>query len=94
MMASAGDWRRLRPWILGAIGWGCVSLIVMLDYIGRDEPQYVTELWFILSLLWWEFGFAGIFSAIRHEERHRVLGLVLVSLLPPAALYLLIPVLT
>jgi hypothetical protein len=30
----------------------------------------------VRALIWWEFGFPSIFSAIGHEEQHRIPGLV------------------
>ena len=86
--------RSLRPWLLGALAWAFLSLAILLDYGGQGEAEHLAQLWFVLSLLWWQFCFAGIFSALRHNERRRVPGLLLVSLMPPALLYLLVRLLT
>ena len=93
MIVWPDDWRRLRPWLLGALGWGILSLVVMLEYMEQDEPKYLTELWFLLSLLWWQLCFAGIFGALRHQEARRLPGLLLVSLLPPLILRVVVSLL-
>ena len=88
------QFRRLRPWLLGALVWAFVSLAIILDYAGRGETEHLTVLWFVLCLLWWQFCFAGIFSALRHSELRRLPGLLVVTLVPPALLHLLILLLT
>ena len=55
------DNRYLRPWILGAVVWGTISLTILLEYRKQPDPRYLHELWFLVSLLWLEFGFAGMF---------------------------------
>ena len=87
------DNRYLRPWILGAVVWGTLSLVVLLQYREQPDPRYLHELWFLVSLLWLEFGFAGIFHCLRHGLRRRIGKMVLVSLLPPLVLHLLVFVL-
>jgi hypothetical protein len=73
--------------------WGVVSLTVLLEYRKQPDPRYLHELWFLVSLLWLEFGFAGIFHCLRHGLRRRIGKLVLASLLPPLVLHLLVFVL-
>lgn len=89
-MRALGRWRAFRAWILGAAGWCGVSLVVMLEYLAGDDAKYVDELWLVLSLLWWQFGFAGIFTALRHYRYRDVPLLVLVTLLPSLVLYAVI----
>ena len=84
------DNRYLRPWILGALVWGTLSLIILLEYREQPDPRYLNELWFLVSLLWLEFGFAGLFHCLRHGLRARLGRMLLVSLLPPLVLHLLI----
>ena len=86
--------RNLRPWLLGALAWTFLSLTVILDYAEQGEPEHLVPLWFVLSLLWWQFCFAGIFSALRHSQHRRLPGLLAISLIPPALLHLLILIIT
>lgn len=79
--------RYLRPWIIGALLWGVLSAVVMLEYKRQPNPRYLHEIWLLLSLLWLEFGFAGIFHCLRHGKRDRLGKLLLVSLLPPLVLH-------
>ena len=90
MIAWSDEVRSLRPWMLGALVWAFLSAMVVLEYVDQDEPEYLTQIWFILSLLWWQFCFAGIFSAVRRHQRRRLPGLLLLSLLPPLLLHFLV----
>lgn len=81
-----GSWRFLRPWILGMLAWLGVSLVVMTEYLGKQDPRYLTEIWFLLSLLWMEFGLAGLFYVSRKRKWRNIALMILVTLLPPLAL--------
>ncbi len=90
-----GKYRFLTPWILGALVWLFVGLTILLEY-RKTQPAgqgYLTELWFLVSLLWLQFGFAGIFQAVRGGRGFKILAHFLVALTPPLLLYLLIFVL-
>ncbi len=90
-MTVRSDGHRIpRPWILGSVAWVSLSLVVMLEYLNHGEPEHLTPIWFMLCLLWWQFCFAGIFAAVRRHQRHRLPGLLLLSLLPPLVLHLLV----
>jgi len=69
--------------------WLTISLVVMLEYLRTQEPGYLFELGGLLSLLWAEFGFAGIFHTIRKERGRKVASLLLVTILPPMALFVI-----
>ena len=86
-------YRYLRPWIAGALVWGILSRVVLLEYQRQPNPRYLHEIWFLVTLLWLEFGFAGIFHCLRHGLRVRLGNMLLVSLLPPLILYFLVFVL-
>jgi len=89
-MRTLGRWRTYRPWVLGAVGWCCISLVVLLEYLAGDDAKYVDGLWLVLSLLWWQFGFAGIFNALRHYRYRDVPFLVLITLLPSLLVYAMV----
>jgi hypothetical protein len=80
----------LYPWAVGAAIWLVVSFEVLSAYVEQTDSAHLREIWFLLSLLWAQFGFAGVFQCLAHR-RGRGLGiLLLVILAPPLALYLLI----
>jgi hypothetical protein len=80
----------LRPWILGGAVWFLVSVVVLLDYLRLPDPSYLYELWLLLSVLWLEFPFAGLFSSLRQGRHERVPALVLVALAPPMLLHFIV----
>jgi len=71
-----------------------LSLKVCLEYVQLKGTEHLIELCGLMSLLWMEFGFAGLFQTIRKEHRHESLLLLMVTLSPPVTLYLLMLVLT
>ena len=79
----------LRPWIVGGGVWLLVALVILLDYGRLPDASYRYELWLLLSVLWLEFPFAGLFSCLRRGRYRRVPGLVLVALAPPMILHLI-----
>ncbi len=87
-----GKYRFLIPWFLGAVFWVFVSLTVLLEYQKTQPPGqgHLRELWFLLSLLWLEFGFAGIYQAVRKKRGYKILALVLTTILPPLLLHFFI----
>ncbi len=88
----AGKFRFLIPWILGAVFWLYISFVTLLEYQRIRVPgqDYLTELWLLLSLLWLQFGFAGIFQAVRGRRGFKILAFFLISILPPLLLYVLV----
>ena len=85
-----GKYRFLRPWVLGALVWFFVSYAVLSEYQKSRPPGpgYQRELWFLLSLLWLQFGFAGIFQAVKRGRAYQIIAFVLLAILPPLLLYL------
>ncbi len=69
--------------------WLMIGLVVMLEYLKTQEPNYLFELGGLLSLLWIEFGFAGIFHAIRKDRGRNVVSLLFFTILPPMALFVI-----
>jgi hypothetical protein len=65
-------------------------LLVVAEYLKHGDPTYLNEIWFLLSLLWAEFGFAGMFHSIRNERGYRLGRLAIITLMPPLLLHLLI----
>ena len=80
----------LRPWIVGGGVWLLVGLVVLLDYRRLPDATYLNELWLLLSLLWLEFPFAGLYSSLRSGRYERVPGLVAVALAPPMLLHFIV----
>ena len=69
--------------------WLALSLAVSWEYLRAPEPRHLLELGGILSLLWVQFGFAGLFHTLRKEKGTKVLALSLVPLVPPLILFFL-----
>jgi len=69
-----------------------VSLTVLSEYQKIQVPGqgHLRELWFLLSLLWLQFGFAGIYQAVRRRRGFKILALFLITILPPLLLHIII----
>ena len=78
------------PWIIGAVTWGLASAILLGHHLRQGSPTHWVELWFLFSLLWFQFGFAGLFSDLIKRRYGRIRERILVALAPPVLLYLLI----
>ncbi len=78
----------LQPWLLGALAWGIVSLVVIGEYRASGAPGQLVAIWFLMALLWAEFGFAAMFHSLIRLNGRGLGGLLLITLVPPALLYL------
>ena len=89
-------YRFLIPWLLGALCWLCISLVALQEYqrIRAPDQDHARELWLLLSLLWSQFGFAGIYQAVRGGRGYKIFAFFLVTILPPLLLYFIAFVLT
>jgi len=78
-------------WIVGALLWGGVSLIIVSEYRGiGGQPAQVRELWLLMSLLWAQFGFAALFADWRRNRGRRFRVLLMRTLLPPLVLHFVV----
>jgi hypothetical protein len=88
--------RRIRTtsnvlWIAAAFVWGGVSLLILIEYrLLGGEPRQLRELWFLMSLLWAQLGFAALFADWRRNRGRRFRTLLLRTLLPPLVLHFVI----
>ena len=87
---------RIQPrpdylWVAGALVWGAISLVVLLQYrkLG-GQVRELNELWFLMSLLWAQFVLAAIFADWRHNRGRNLGPLVLRLILPPLLLHLVV----
>ena len=83
-------WQSFRPWILGGLAWAVISYVVTGEYLAQTGGEYLRELCMLLSLVWWQFAFAGVFQALRHGEHWKLPGLTAMAFLPPAGVCLLV----
>ena len=83
-------WRSFRPWVLGALVWAAASYLIIDEYLAQTDGEHLKEVCMFLSLLWWQFAFAGLFQALRHGERWKLPGLTRVAFLPPLGLCLVV----
>ncbi len=78
----------LRPWIIGALAWLVLSVILSREYLRLHDPTHLFDLGWLLSLCWVQFGFAGLFHTLRNEQGRRAMPFLLITLLPPLVLYI------
>ena len=83
---STKNFRLLRPWLAGGLVWLLLSLTVSLEHLRSAQPNHLFELSGLMTILWLEFCFAGMFHALRKSQEHRVVLLLVVSALPPSIL--------
>ena len=78
-------------WVAGVLAWGGLSLVVLLQYrkLG-GQARELNELWFLMSLLWAQFGLAAIYADWRHQGGRNLGPLVLRLILPPLVLHLVV----
>ncbi|MCP3868659.1 MAG: hypothetical protein GY703_11300 [Gammaproteobacteria bacterium] len=75
------------PWVRGAMVWLALSLTLVAEYlVESNHPGHLLEFCLLLSLLWMEFGFAGIFQALRHDNGRKIPSLLILTTLPPVTL--------
>ncbi len=85
-----GNQNSLGPWIVGALAWGAISLIVLDEYLESGAIEQLNQIGFLMSLLWLQFGFAGVFQSIRNRGAKGLPALLLVIVLPPLLLHFII----
>jgi hypothetical protein len=78
-----------RPWVIGASVWLVLSLIVSLEHLRTPPPHYLVEFSGLMSLLWMQFGFAGLFHSLRKERGRQIVPFLVIIFLPPAILFLI-----
>jgi len=78
-------------WVVGALAWGALSWVILHQYrkLGGQHRE-LQELWFLMSLLWTQFGFAFMFADWRRNHARRFRVLLLRTLLPPLVLHLVV----
>jgi hypothetical protein len=81
---------QLKPWLIAAGVWASASLIIIVEYLKGGDTKHLWQLWFLLSLLWSEFGFAAIFNSLMKRKRDQLLPLLLVTLVPPLLVFVVI----
>jgi len=79
--------RALRSWITGALLWLILSVLISLEHLQSDQPDYLFELGGLMSIFWLQFGFAGMFHTLRKERGRRARAFILISFVPPLMLY-------
>ena len=68
---------------MGGVVWLLASLAVVTEYVQTSEPKYLVEILGLLSVLWFEFGFAGLFHSIRRNKGRNLALLLGVTVVPP-----------
>ncbi len=76
--------------IVGALAWGAISLIVLDEYLESGATGQLNQIWFLMYLLWLQFGFAGVFQSVRNRGAKGLPSLLLVIILPPLLLHFII----
>lgn len=73
-------------WIMAAI-WGGLSLVLLSHYAHYSRLVNPTFVWYLCSLFWLLFGFAGVFSVITQGKKRVIMDRVFMALLPPLLLH-------
>ena len=77
-------------WIIGALIWGLISVIIILEHFRHGAGVYWQEFWFLCSLLWFQFGFAAVFNDMLKGCPHKINDRVFIAIGPPVALYIIV----
>ena len=67
--------------------WLLVSVTVSVEHLRSAQPYHLFELSGLMTLLWLEFCFAGMFHTLRKERGRNAQLLLLITALPPASLF-------
>jgi hypothetical protein len=86
---SKHDHSFLVPWLIAAAGWCLLTIVLLGEYRRVGDPAYIEEFFFLLSLLWVEFGFAAMFNALYRGRLGRLKPFAAIALVPPLLLYVL-----
>ncbi|MBF0367984.1 MAG: hypothetical protein HQL52_00855 [Magnetococcales bacterium] len=78
------------PWIVGALIWGLFSLVVLLEYLSQGDGVHLDQFWFLLSLIWFQFGFGSVFISLLRPPPRALIDRLLIALAPPLILYLFV----
>ncbi len=76
-----------RPWILAAFLWLSLSLLISSEILHTLGPNHLLTISGLLSLLWLQFGFAGLFHTLLKERGRNLVPMALIALLPPLLLF-------
>jgi hypothetical protein len=61
---------------------------MVLELLKTGSSDNLFEFCLVLSLLWVEFGFAGMFHTLLKEQGRRIVPLLLITTLPPLLLFI------
>ena len=92
MAAESSNQNRhyLRPWIISAWIWGILCSVILEEYKRKGDPLYLQDIFLMLTLLWAQFGFAGLFNALYSRRYNRLSGYAAITIVPPLILYVLV----
>jgi hypothetical protein len=77
------------PWSIAALIWGLFSYVIINEHFRISDGSHWQELWFLCSLVWFQFGFAMVLISIFRKQFFLIKDQLLVALLPPVLLYFL-----
>lgn len=81
---------RFGPWLVGALVWGGLSILIINEHFRVSGGSNWQEMWFICSLLWFQFGFARVIVSLMRREFYLVKDQLLIALIPPVILYIFV----
>ena len=79
---------KMRVWIIAALLWLALSIAILGAHITVSGGSHWEEMWFLQSLLWFQFGFAGLFQTLFKRRYYQIRDRLLIALTPPVLLYL------
>ncbi len=77
-------------WLLGAILWLLLSLIISLEVLHTLGSEHLFVFSGLLSLLWLQFGLGSFFHSLLKGRSRELIALALITIFPPLLLFLLI----
>ena len=90
-----------RSWIVGGIVWGAVSLTVISAFVQHGTGKSTFQpgsgeswlpMWFLCSLVWFQFGFAALFNALLRQRFSHIRDQILTALAPPVLLHFVVSI--
>lgn len=76
-------------WWVMALLWGTASYSILHHFIDRGREINPTFIWYMCSLIWFMFGFAGIFSSLIKRTTHLIPNKLFIAVFPPLLLHFL-----
>lgn len=89
MAFTTPAWYVPRGWVVAAVVWLSLAYLLLQELHDLEGERLLLDAWRLTSLLWAQFGLAGVLAAGFKGHHHRIPLQLIVTLFPPLLLYLL-----